>query len=362
MPFISRFLRLLAAAVFLAVAIPGAWAQAPAVATDIKPIAGLVAAVMDGVGAPARLIPDNDSPHHHALRPSDALMLARADLVFWMGPDLAPSLADALPLSRTAEVVHDLSALPGLTRLPIRAGGLWGASGDEHDDHGDEADPHLWLAPANAKAMARHVAAVLTARDPGNGPRYADNLARLVAAIDEAVLIATARLEPVKDTPYLVHHDAYRYFEAAFGLSPIGSISGSHAQQPGAGRLARLRELVAERDIGCVFTEPGADIRTAEMVAGLGQARVAPLDPLGRDLAVGPGYYPALIGTLTETVVDCLAPRRCQARRRNCPLSIYPETPECPAPPSSTRPSPRCPSTPTAWCPRLPSNSTPARC
>ena len=44
----------------------------------------------------------------------------------------------------------------------------------------------------------------------------------------------TKDLAPIKDKPYVVFHDAYQYFEKAFGLNAVGSVAleGDIASSP----------------------------------------------------------------------------------------------------------------------------------
>ena len=71
-------------------------AGVPAVVTDIPPVQGIVAAVMEGVGMPEVAMGGGADPHHGALRPSEARALAQADMVVWVGPQLSPSFTRAV--------------------------------------------------------------------------------------------------------------------------------------------------------------------------------------------------------------------------------------------------------------------------
>jgi zinc transport system substrate-binding protein len=51
---------------------------------------------MEGVGEPDLLVRGAGSPHTYSMRPSEAAMLERADVVFWVGPDLEMFLSGAL--------------------------------------------------------------------------------------------------------------------------------------------------------------------------------------------------------------------------------------------------------------------------
>ena len=65
------FLRSLIATMLMLIPV-SASAEPPRVATDIAPVTGLVARVMDGVGAPIQVLPRGASPHgHHESGPGD---------------------------------------------------------------------------------------------------------------------------------------------------------------------------------------------------------------------------------------------------------------------------------------------------
>src|SRR6187402_3259931 len=81
---------------FLVFAPASAGLAAPAVVATIKPIHSLVAAVMEGVGAPELIVKGGASPHTYSLKPSDARALAGADLVFWSGHGLEVFLEDSI--------------------------------------------------------------------------------------------------------------------------------------------------------------------------------------------------------------------------------------------------------------------------
>ena len=61
------------------------------VVVSIKPFHSLVSIVMQGVSEPALLLNGINSPHTYSLRPSAAVKLQNADLVFWGGENLEGS-------------------------------------------------------------------------------------------------------------------------------------------------------------------------------------------------------------------------------------------------------------------------------
>lgn len=344
--------RALPAALLLGLAWPAAsLAEAPLVLTDILPVHGIAARVMDGVGAPGLLVPPGASPHGYALRPSEARALQEADVVFWVGEDLEPWLEESIAsLPRHATIV-ELSALDGLTLLPYREDAEFmdghdhdhgqdqdhgsddhaahaepdhdhparddAAHDDEHDhDHAaaepdpghdhDGMDQHIWLDPQNAIVIAAAMADTLAERDPGNAPLYDANAVAFAEEIASLEAEVAARLAPAEGKRFVVFHDAYHYFEARFGFEASGSIAFSDASAPSAERIREVREAIAAREVACVFAEPqfNADL-TRTVIEGTG-ARAGTLDPLGTHLEPGPGFYPALMLDLGDRLAGCL--------------------------------------------------------
>jgi zinc transport system substrate-binding protein len=132
--------RLSAALALMSLAAPAALAG-PTVVADIAPVHGLVARVMQGVGAPTLLVPPGADEHGYALRPSEAAALEAATLVVWVGEGLTPWLAGPIAtLAGDARVVEWLD-LPGARLLPIREGGTWEAHDHDHAE-GADAEAH----------------------------------------------------------------------------------------------------------------------------------------------------------------------------------------------------------------------------
>lgn len=316
-----RFVSLAAASV-LVLAAASASAAPPQVVASIKPIHSLVAAVMEGVGTPALIVKGAASPHTYAMKPSDAKALASADVVVWIGPEFEGFLAKPLEAAKKATVVELMEA-PGMTLLDAREGGAWephdhghehGHDHDHkaaagHDDHGhdhDEVNSHIWLSPANAKRIVAVTADALSARDPANAGTYAVNAARTAAALDTLDAELKASLAPVAGRPFVVFHDAYQYFEAAYGLSGVGAITVSPDRRPSAKRLSAIRDKIKGLGAVCVFAEPQFEPTLVNTVVEGTKARTGTLDAEAADLPEGPDLYPTLMRRLASSLVSCL--------------------------------------------------------
>lgn len=277
------------------------------VLTSIKPLQLIAAAVQDGVAIPEVLLPPGASPHNYALRPSDVRKVQSVDLLYWIGPDMEGFLPRVLNgRSLPSVAVQDL---PGLKLRHFDEDNHSHAEeADEHDhDHRPGSlDAHLWLSPINARVIATKMAADLSAADPDNAVRYANNLKAFDERLDALDLRLKKRLAAVEGKPYFVFHEAFDYFEDAYGLKHAGVFSVAAEVQPGAQHVAAMRERLQEVGKTCVFSEPPLRPRLAEtLVAGL-PVKLAELDALGGYTPATAQGYEQVLEKLGNDLAGCL--------------------------------------------------------
>ncbi|MFP4155819.1 MAG: zinc ABC transporter substrate-binding protein, partial [Halothiobacillaceae bacterium] len=192
-----------------------------------------------------------------------------------------------------------------------------GHHGHAHHDDGDHGhgghghvhtglDPHVWLAPNNAAAMVRLIVKRLAAVDPQNAARYQANAEQALARLAELDAALRSRLEPVADRPFVVFHDAYRYFEHAYGLNVAGVVTVDARNSPGVRRVAELRDRIRQLGATCVFSEPQFPPRIVDTLVEGTDARLGVLDPVGAQLPRGPQTYFLLLEGLADSLVNCL--------------------------------------------------------
>ncbi|EMS94917.1 ABC transporter, substrate binding protein (zinc) [Agrobacterium tumefaciens str. Cherry 2E-2-2] len=329
----KSFLIPLMASVAIAAAASGATA-APDVVVSIKPVHSLVAAIMRGVGEPQLIVDGAASPHTYNLRPSNARKLEKADVVFWVGPGLEAFLEKPLEALASKATVVELEDAKGLEKLPFREGGPFEAHdhGDEgheaHDGHAEEEgahdhghdhaegheghdhgayDTHLWLDPANAKAMAQTIETALIAADAGNAATYQANTKKLIDDLDALDAELKETVKPVKDKPFIVFHDAYQYFEHRYGVKTAGSITVSPETLPGADRVKQMQEKVRQLGATCVFAEPQFEPKLISVITEGTAAKSATLDPEAATLEPGPDLYFKLMRGIAGSLKDCLS-------------------------------------------------------
>ena len=286
-------------------------AAVPKVVVSTAPAHSIICAVMDGVGRPELLLPPAVSVHDFHLKPSDLRRLADADLIFWGGPALETGLVRTLnALGKEGRSVAFLSD-PRLTVYPAGEDHVHDHARDtdhDHDhehDHG-EIDGHYWLLPDNMAVIADITAEKLSASDPDNAPLYRENARKVKEMTDALTDFGFKRLGNHARKPYVVFHDAYRYFEKKFGLSPLGYLFVDPHHAAGAGRISGTRKKIRRAGTVCLFSEPQFSDKKLKAAAEGLPVVFGKLDPAGTDLLPGKEFYRDLMEKLIRSFAECL--------------------------------------------------------
>jgi zinc transport system substrate-binding protein len=243
------------------------------------------------------------SPHAFVLKPSSARLIQKADLIIRIGAGLETALASSLDKLAGEKRLLTLSQAHLPTILPIRPGGLTG--GDKAQAEHRLMDPHIWLDPDNAVAMAVTIAERLKQVDPDNRSRYESNTRTLLKQIRQTDEKLTERLASHTGERYLSLHDSFRYFEQHYGLVSAGSLGADTHHGAGAKRIAALRQALAEQGIACVIHEP---LSPRELLEVLLEGRDTPAvvaDPLGWQPEGAGRDYPSMLEAVADSFEAC---------------------------------------------------------
>jgi zinc transport system substrate-binding protein len=269
------------------------------VVVSIKPLHSLVAAVMEGDGEPLLLVSGQSSPHEFQLKPSQAEALKQAQLVFYIGDTMETFLTPMLSTLPEETQIVAMEEQPGMFLLPARRG-------RDAEEESGYIDPHLWLDPANAIAMVDVIAEYLSRAFPEHETLYRDNATQLKEHLSRLDDDLRARLGPLSGRPFVAMHDAYQYFEHAYGLHSAGFITQIPGQMSGARRLEGLRQRMENEAVQCVFKEPQPAGGVAETLAREEGAHAEMLDPEGMLLPPGPELYFQLMQRMADAFESCL--------------------------------------------------------
>ena len=216
----------------------------------------------DAIDVTSLVEPDADL-HHFEPRPQDIKNLLEADLVIVNGLGFEPWLDRVKPTTKKAPLW--VVASDGVTPLPF--------AHHDHADHnaseGEAVDPHAWQDVKNARLYAKNIAAALIISDPTHRAFYLENLARYdrdLERLDQEIRNAIEAI-PSSKRKIVTSHDAFGYFEKAYGLKMIAPLGVGREAQPSAKDMAQVIRQIRNDAIPAIFLETAIDTRLAEQLA-----------------------------------------------------------------------------------------------
>ncbi|MCY0387524.1 zinc ABC transporter substrate-binding protein [Robbsia sp. Bb-Pol-6] len=199
----ALFARIGLSVILLAVAAAPAHAAPAAHVAQVVAAENFYGALIQQLGGPQVSVTSvlsnaDQDPHSFEASPKIARALARADLVVYNGAAYDPWMT---PL---------LKASTHVGRTEIVAAALLGTPAG--------ANPHLWYEPRTMPALARAVAAYLSARDPAHAADYRQRLADFLAAMQPVAAKIASLREKYRGTKVSATEPVFGYMAEAIGL------------------------------------------------------------------------------------------------------------------------------------------------
>ena len=151
--------------------------------------------------------------------------------------------------------------------------------------------------------MLHEIAHELADLDPNNASKYESNADQAIKSIDKMIKEIDGNIN--KDAKFIVFHDAYQYFEKRFGVMTAGALTLNTDVLPGAKQISEIQEVIEERDIKCIFSEPQFNPKIIETIAKDTGIKTGVLDPLGSIFDANKMQYFKLINDLGNKLKDC---------------------------------------------------------
>jgi ABC-type Zn uptake system ZnuABC Zn-binding protein ZnuA len=242
----------------------------------------------------AQILRPGSDPHEYEPRPSDALAVARAKLVFRSGGDVDDWL-DGL-VDQAGGSVRQVDLIDSVQRI----GG----------------DPHWWQDPGNAQHAVVAIRDALVKADPENAVTYRRNARaygeRLIR-LDRDIAACVNRL-PRARRKLVTSHDSLGYYAHRYGFEVIGAAipSLSSQAQPSAAATQRLVDQIKAQGVPAIFPESALNPKLEDAIAREAHAKVGPplwADALGPPGSSGATYTQALASN-TRAIVEALGEGR----------------------------------------------------
>jgi zinc/manganese transport system substrate-binding protein len=208
------------------------------------------------------LVGPNGDAHVYSPTPADGRRLTEAKIVFTNGLKFEGWIDRLIKSSGTKAA--RVEAAKGVK--PLR--GEEDGHGHGHHDHGS-SDPHAWQSIGNAKTYVANVRDALIAADAAGKDTYEANAGAYLKQLDEleAEVKSLVAGIPTERRRIITSHDAFRYFEAAYGIDFVSPQGVSTESEASAKDVARIIQQIKREKIAAVFVENVSDARLMERIA-----------------------------------------------------------------------------------------------
>ncbi len=211
------------------------------------------------------LVGPNSDAHVYAPAPADAKKVADAKVVITNGLGFEGWMSRLVRASGSKAPI--IVATQGIT---VRK-----AAGGHAHGHND-SDPHAWQSAANAKVYAANIRDALIAADPAGKDAYQANAAAYLSKLDalDAEVKAAVAAIPADRRRVISTHDAFGYFQQAYGIEFIAPQGVSTEAEASARDVARIIAQIKRQKIPAVFIENISDPRLMQRIAQETGARI----------------------------------------------------------------------------------------
>jgi zinc/manganese transport system substrate-binding protein len=203
--------------------------------------------------------PDGDA-HVYSPTPADAKNLADAKVVFVNGLGF--------------EGWMDRLVKASGTKAPLIVATRGVKTRKMEDDHGHghshaEVDPHAWQSVGNAKVYVTNIRDALIKADPAGKADYEANAKAYLEKLDalEKEIRAAVNAIPKSRRKVIISHEAFAYFEAAYGVDFVAPQGVSTDSEASAKDVANIIRQIRRQKIPAVFLENVSDPRLVKRIA-----------------------------------------------------------------------------------------------
>jgi manganese/iron transport system substrate-binding protein len=218
------------------------------VATTVAPISSLARNIGGDRIRLRGIVPDATNSHTFEPAPSDARVLANADLIVVNGLGLEQPTIELAEASKRPET--PIRLLGDATVTPDE----WLFDFSFPESEGDP-NPHLWMNVQYAIEYAQLICDWFSEADPANADYYAANFDRLKANLDDlhARIRAVVATVPETNRKLLTYHDSWAYWAREYGFDVIGAVQASDFSDPSPQDVAEIIDQIRESGVPAVF-------------------------------------------------------------------------------------------------------------
>lgn len=235
----------------------------PLVISTVYPIYDFVSIIAQNEVEQIMLIPPNNDPHSFEPTPKDIVNLSKADLFFYVSPELEPWVEKFEKKTKLSVSLADI---------------------EEHEHNGhtcehEHNDPHIWLSPIDVLEIIEKITENLSRILPEKKMLFEKNAEVLISEIKNLDKQYKNIFEKCKyKTVYFAGHNSFTEFAKRYDLTfvPITQ-SYSSTSEPSAKQIAKIIEEIKKSGAKFIYFDALGNNSTAKTIAKETNIEILPL-------------------------------------------------------------------------------------
>jgi ABC-type Zn uptake system ZnuABC Zn-binding protein ZnuA len=244
----------------------------------------------------ASVVPIGGDPHVYEPTPSDAVLVANADLI----------LINGLTFEGWINELAENSGTNG--RLILITEGIKPIASEQYKG---ASDPHAWMDAKNGIIYAQNISKALQEIDPENKEKYQQYLSDYIDQLKELDRYIEQEITsiPEQQRVLITSHDAFAYYGKRYGikLSAIMGISTDAEAQ--TSDIIRVTETIKKSGVPAIFIESTINPKLLQQIAKDNNVKIGGelfADSIGDKDSEGHGYI-EMLRYNTDVIVGALA-------------------------------------------------------
>ena len=200
--------------------------------------------------------------HDYSLNVRQVKAAEAAEVIVISGAGLEDFMADILAEAKAIDASEGIRLI-----CPEEEGHDHDEAERGHEGHHHDSDPHIWLSPANAMAMAENICQGLCAQYPNYAQQFASNLDALLSELGALQVYGETQLKDLSCWEIITFHDGFSYFADCFGLTILEAVEEESGSEASAMELIHLIEEVEHHGLPAIFTEVSGSVSAAGIIS-----------------------------------------------------------------------------------------------
>lgn len=242
------------------------------------------------------IVPIGSDPHLYKPRPSDAKMLAEADLI----------LRNELTFEGWLKKLIDNSSTKG--KIVTITEGINPVKSLVYEN---STDPHAWMDASNGLIYIENIKNALVEIDPDNKEEYEINYGVYKQQLEDldTYILKAIRNIPANQRILITSHDAFQYYGRRYGIQLESIMGVSTEAEAQTSDIRRLNKVIRENNVPAVFIESTINPKMLEQLAKDNNVEIGGelyADSIGEKDSAAPSYYDMLKYN-TDVIVKALS-------------------------------------------------------